>query len=107
MHDLMIPTSLRRVIFSSPDLSLSLRSNFSVQDAAPSLLPACGATSPDLLSQYAGGLPKQWKSSHFRKHLGGVTILQWFKRFDATLGFSLGSALHDYSERLHTRRAIA
>jgi hypothetical protein len=37
----------------------------------------------------------------------GVTILQWFKRFDATLGLCAFSTLHDYSERLHNRRATA
>jgi hypothetical protein len=37
----------------------------------------------------------------------GVTILQWCKRFDATLGLCALSALNDYSEGLHTRRAIA
>jgi hypothetical protein len=37
----------------------------------------------------------------------GVTILQWCKRIDATLGLSLPSALNDYSEGLHSRRAIA
>jgi hypothetical protein len=38
---------------------------------------------------------------------GGVTILQWFKRFDATLGLSDCSALHDYSKKLHIGRAFA
>jgi hypothetical protein len=37
----------------------------------------------------------------------GVTILQWCKRFDATLGLCALSALNDYSEGLHTRRTIA
>jgi len=37
----------------------------------------------------------------------GVTILQWRKRFDATLGLCALSALNDYSEGLHSRRAIA
>jgi hypothetical protein len=37
----------------------------------------------------------------------GVTILQWFKRFDATLGLFARSALYDYSEGLHSRREIA
>jgi hypothetical protein len=31
----------------------------------------------------------------------GVTILQWCKRFDATLGLCVLSALNDYSEGLH------
>jgi hypothetical protein len=31
----------------------------------------------------------------------GVTILQWCKRFDATLGLCALSALNDYSEGLH------
>jgi len=37
----------------------------------------------------------------------GVTILQWFKRFDATLGLFAPLALYDYSKGLHSRRAIA
>jgi hypothetical protein len=36
-----------------------------------------------------------------------VTILQWCKRFDATLGLCALLGLNDYSEGLHTRRAIA
>jgi hypothetical protein len=50
------------------------------------------------MSQYAAGPPKQRKSSLFRKLLAGVTILQWCKRFDATLGLYVLSALNDYSE---------
>jgi hypothetical protein len=37
----------------------------------------------------------------------GVTILQWFKRFDATLGLFPRRAAFDYSEELHNGRAIA
>jgi hypothetical protein len=38
---------------------------------------------------------------------GGVTILQWFKRFDAALGFCALWALYDYSRRLLMRQANA
>jgi hypothetical protein len=31
----------------------------------------------------------------------GVTILQWFKRFDATLGLLAPLAPYDYSKGLH------
>jgi hypothetical protein len=37
----------------------------------------------------------------------GVTILQWSKAFDATLGLGLQLALHDYSETLLVERATA
>jgi len=36
-----------------------------------------------------------------------VTILQWFKRFDATLGFRLFGAPKDYSTQLHPLGGIA
>jgi hypothetical protein len=47
------------------------------------------------------------KASAFENIWGGVTILQWSKRFDATLGFIAALAMHDYSRRLLTRQAIA
>jgi hypothetical protein len=35
-----------------------------------------------------------------------VTILQWFTRFDAALGFRLLLALTDYSKDPHRRRQL-
>jgi hypothetical protein len=47
------------------------------------------------------------KARFFENSWRGVTILQWFKRFDATLGLLALLPLHDYSEGLHIGRAIA
>jgi ABC-type phosphate transport system permease subunit len=47
------------------------------------------------------------KAGAFENIWGGVTILQWSKRFDATLGFIAAMAMHEYSRRLLTGQAIA
>jgi hypothetical protein len=47
------------------------------------------------------------KAGFSENNSGGVTILQWFKRFDATLGFRVFLALNDYSKDLHSRQALA
>jgi hypothetical protein len=47
------------------------------------------------------------KARIFENIWGGVTILQWSKRFDATLGLLPQIALRDYSGRLLSARAIA
>jgi hypothetical protein len=39
------------------------------------------------------------KAGFSENNSAGVIILQWFKRFDATLGFRLFLALNDYSRR--------
>jgi hypothetical protein len=47
------------------------------------------------------------KARNSQNNWGRVTILQWSKRFDATLGLMVLSPPLDYSEELPTRRAIA
>jgi hypothetical protein len=47
------------------------------------------------------------KAGFSQNNSGGVTILQWFKRFDAALGFRLLLAPNDYSEELPRAQAIA
>jgi hypothetical protein len=47
------------------------------------------------------------KAGAFENIWGGVTILQWSKRFDASLGLCVAWALHDYSRTLLTGQAIA
>jgi hypothetical protein len=78
-------------------LSLSLRSNSQRQDAARPLL-LLAVQRPPSLSQYAAGFSKQRKARFSENSFRGVTILQWCKRFDATLGLCALSALDDYSE---------
>src|SRR5262249_49877150 len=103
MLSLKIPTSLRRAIFQSPELSQSLRSN---RQEAPPAIDARGNV-PRCLSQYAARPWKQRKSSIFGKNPEGVTILQWSKRFDATLGACACWWRFRYFEELLRRAAIA
>jgi hypothetical protein len=47
------------------------------------------------------------KAGLFENILPGVTILQWFKRFDATLGLKPSRPPLDYSKQLIATRAFA
>src|SRR5262245_39258646 len=67
--------------------------------------PRCNV--PRSLSQYAARPWKQRKSSIFRKNWEGVTILQWSKRFDATLGVCACWWRFRYFDELLRRAATA
>jgi hypothetical protein len=86
----MIPTSLlRRVISQSPDLSLSPAIEFQRQDATPCPNRLLAVQRPPFILRHNMRTQSRsnGKAGLSENNSGGVTILQWLKRFGATLGF--------------------